>query len=907
MRILKLPNIGFYLFLGLFFTIACNQPPNKTVDNKTTETVDSTQKAPLIEKYTAQNRARSGIALGGLGTGSVELRKDGQFYNWSIFNNYPLGCGPVFSIPQYPRDGWEEALQFFIVRYQEKGGDVKLKLLQINQSINEAGMESIDYYYPWLSAVENIEYSARFPYVRMKFYDDDMPFVVSLEAFSPFIPHDVKNSSLPGVYFNFKIESTSDKEVDVMLIASQRNLVGYDQTEKYFITELKEGNGYKFFNQTVGGMDTTSSTYGQMGMASISDATTYYLGWEHKHPYYENLLFYNTFKNVNDTKGRNSVDKTTNQKRANMGFRVKDQRSFSSMAITKKLSPKQAFKHTYLMTWYFPNAYGSHNAPKSGNLREGEFYGDYIINQKQTKIQGHYYNNFFQSANDVADYLIQNKADIHKRTKEFVDNFYASDADQFVLDQINSNLNTFITSSTLTKDMKFAIREGMTPDKSWGPNATIDVSLYGSVPIAALFPELQKNMMRCHKELQTPEGEINHGLGYDLDFTQNGTWGVYHRIDMPGNYIQLVLRDYFWTNDKEYLSEMWPSIKQAIEYVLNERDKDKDMMPDMKGIMCSYDNFPMYGLSSYIQSQWLCAIKGAMEAAKVMNDTEAEQKYKEIFTKGSELMDKHLWNGEYYRLSSDYSGLCNDMEKAVEKDDACMTDQIIGQWMADMCGLGYLFKKEHVQKSLQNIMKMSFKKGFGLRNCSWPEHPGLFPIHTSDLWVDQANTPWSGVELAFASFLIYQGYYSQGLEVIKEVDNRYRKANLYWDHQEFGGHYYRPMSAWAIVNSLLGLSIHCGEYHFAPKITKENYKLFFAFSNGTAHFIKSDKKIMIKVLTGTFQCNQISLKNLDINTQPKLTIDEKNIEAQIHTKEKKTTIDFKSEVVVQAGETLIIE
>jgi len=29
----------------------------------------------------------SGVPLGGIGTGSVELRADGRFYEWHIFNN----------------------------------------------------------------------------------------------------------------------------------------------------------------------------------------------------------------------------------------------------------------------------------------------------------------------------------------------------------------------------------------------------------------------------------------------------------------------------------------------------------------------------------------------------------------------------------------------------------------------------------------------------------------------------------------------------------------------------------------------------------------------------------------------------------------------------------------------------
>ncbi len=862
--------------------------------------VAGSEKPPLTESYSTTSRARSGIALGGIGAGSVELRKNGQFYNWSIFNNYPRGTGPVFKIPQWPRDGWEESLQFFLVRYQEKGKDAKIKLLQINDSINEGGLESIDYYYPWMSAVQHIEYAGRFPFVTMRFWDDEMPFEIEMQAFSPFIPHDAKNSSLPGVYFDFKIISKTNTPVDVMLIGSQRNLVGYDTFEKYFITDLVEKENYKFFTQTAGRMDKSKSTYGQMGFASLSPDTSYYLGWEHKHPYYERLLEEKQFPDINDTDGRNLTDEETGKKIGRTAHRLRDQRCFSSIATSKKLNKKgESCTHSFVMSWYFPNAYGSHNHP-DGSEQELIEKG-YTANQKITKNQGNYYNNFFNSAYEVADYMVKHKVDLTRRSKQFVDDFYASDVEQFVLDQINSNLNTFITSSTFTKAGNFAIREGMTPDKSWGPNATIDVSLYGSIPVLHLFPELQKSTLRCHRDLQSPEGEINHGLGYDLNFTQNGTWGVFHRIDMPPNYIQLVLRDYFWTNDKEYLKEMWPSIKKAVEYVLTKRDKDNNMMPDMNGIMCSYDNFPMYGLASYIQSQWIAAMASAVIAAEQMSDKQAEKQYKKILKKGSKLMDEKLWNGEYYRLSNDYNGEFGNKGK----DEGCLTDQIIGQWMAHLSGLGYLFKKEHVKKALRNILKMSFKQDFGLRNCSWPQYPKRFPIHESNLWVDQANTPWTGVELAFASFLLYEDFYKEALSVIQSVDDRYRIAGLYWDHQEFGGHYYRPMSAWAIVSGLLGMSINQNTYSFSPKIPKEKFTMFFAYNKGTAHYISSPQRVEIKVLTGQMQCKAVNLENTSLRAKDvKVKAGDKPIDAKISEKEGKISIQFDAPVQLKQGQSL---
>ncbi len=155
--------------------------------------------------YDGNDRVRTGIALGGIGTGYVELRKDGKFYNWNIFNNNPKSTGPDFYINNAPyRSGWEDSLMFFVVRYQEEGKDPQMRLLQLPDTRYQGGVDNYGYIYifPWLKAVENIEYTARFPFINMKFTDPEMPFDIEMETFTPFIPHDAKNSSLPGAYFN---------------------------------------------------------------------------------------------------------------------------------------------------------------------------------------------------------------------------------------------------------------------------------------------------------------------------------------------------------------------------------------------------------------------------------------------------------------------------------------------------------------------------------------------------------------------------------------------------------------------------------------------------------------------------------------------------------------------------------
>ncbi|MBN2806342.1 MAG: hypothetical protein JXR22_06760, partial [Prolixibacteraceae bacterium] len=415
----------------------------------------------LNMKHARDNSNRSGIALGGIGTGSLELRKDGQFYHWSIMNNWPLFTGKPLLIRSFPHNSDHDSYLFFLVRYQVDGEKPQIKLLQINDGISEAGLEGISYYYPWMSAIEHIEYNGSFPFVSMKFTDKEMPFDITMQAFSPFVPHDVKNSSLPGVYFNFEIESHSDKPVDVFLIASLRNLTGYDEVNKYFLTEWIEGNGFNGFSMSCDGMDTTRSSWGQMGLFTTAPNHSHYLGWEHKHPYYEKLLVNPRFENINDTENRNMVLDGVKYARKAVN---NDQRCFSSLGFDARLAKDETMKADVLLVWNFPNLYGAFAEKEELSCL------DYSLNQRITKIQGHYYSNFFKTAGEVAAYMTSKREALYSASRSFFDHFYASDIDKVVLNQINSQFNTFISSSTLTKAGKFAIREGLSPSQQWGPN-----------------------------------------------------------------------------------------------------------------------------------------------------------------------------------------------------------------------------------------------------------------------------------------------------------------------------------------------------------------------------------------------------------------------------------------------------
>jgi non-lysosomal glucosylceramidase len=849
-------------------------------------------KGAHVEHFSSEACVRSGMALGGIGAGYMELRKNGRFYDWSIFNNYPKETGPIFSLPSGELEDRMAANLFFEVRYQIEGEQPRIKLLQINDSLYEGAEMGIAYSLPWMQAVNSITYSARFPVATLVFTDEEMPFEIKLEAWSSFIPHDVKNSALPLVFFDFEVTSKDDRVLEVMLLMTARNSVGYDAPGRYYTTAIDRSDDGLTITMGASGMDEKVSTWGQISLASLSAESSFYAGWAHRHPYYEQVLRSSKLPNVDDTNGMSSpgstipswMPKTGGRNRIDASdgrLHVHDEDLFCTIARTFQFGAHgHTQSHSFLYGWNFPNLYNIDTPPSKGD-----------------RIEGHFYTNFFANAAEVTRYGAIQRKDLKQKTLEFLENFFESDADVEILEQVNSQLNTFFTSGRLVRDGSFGVLEGLASTHSWGPIATIDVMYYGTAPIIALFPELQKATMRCHARVQLPSGEINHGLQKDFRVGEDNTADVSHRIDLPAQFVTMALRDYFWTNDEAYLNELWNPVKSAIDYVLRERSNGDGAMPVTRGIETSYDNFPMFGYASSLLSQWMCAMIAARDVALAKGEKVLSARYSALLEKTQKRMETSLWNGSFYSLYADPA--TSTSHNGAEH--GCLTDQLVGLWATHPFNTEPLLPRDCVHTALMAILKRNYDAGFGLRNCSFSADGRLGDVDR-DIWNDQANTMWSGVELAFAALLIYEGMCSEGLSVAKTVNARYRKNGLYWNHQEYGGHYFRPMSAWSLINALLGFSIRRGTLAFDPKLPTADIKLFFATPTGTAHYKRRADKVSIEVLTGRVIFSELDVKH----TVRSVTLGKSPIEFKLVQQGDWTRLIFNQEQTLTSEQEIIL-
>ena len=203
-------------------------------------------------------------------------------------------------------------------------------------------------------------------------------------------------------------------------------------------------------------------------------------------------------------------------------------------------------------------------------------------------------------------------------------------------------------------------------------------------------------------------------------------------------------------------------------------------------------------------------------------------------------MDELLWGGEYYIQMID------DVNKyRYQYGKGCLSDQILGQLLAHVAGLGYILPEEHVRRAVKSIFDYNFRTSFrdhhnvqrtyvlndekGLLLCSWPKggRPKLPFVYADEVW--------TGIEYHVAAHLIYEGFVDEGLTIIRAVRERhdgYRRNP--WNEVECGHHYARSMASWALLTALSGFKYDMveGTMSFKPAINSDDFKTFWSTGKG---------------------------------------------------------------------------
>jgi uncharacterized protein (DUF608 family) len=164
--------------------------------------------------YKGEELTCIGMPIGGICAGQLYLRGDGTLAYWQIFNHpdftsYGDTCYRTYTPPSPVQQG-------FRIIVMTEGHEAQTGVLDKN-------------------GFPNSEFASEYPIGRVRYArakDDPFPVEVSLEAFSPFVPLNGKESAVPGTILRFQFHNTSDHPVDVLFEGWLQNVVGSSHVGK---------------------------------------------------------------------------------------------------------------------------------------------------------------------------------------------------------------------------------------------------------------------------------------------------------------------------------------------------------------------------------------------------------------------------------------------------------------------------------------------------------------------------------------------------------------------------------------------------------------------------------------------------------------------------------------------------
>uniref|UniRef100_A0A672RRE4 Non-lysosomal glucosylceramidase n=1 Tax=Sinocyclocheilus grahami TaxID=75366 RepID=A0A672RRE4_SINGR len=356
---------------------------------------------------------------------------------------------------------------------------------------------------------------------------------------------------------------------------------------------------------------------------------------------------------------------------------------------------------------------------------------------------------------------------------------------------------------------------------------TYDVHFYASFALIMLWPKLalsvqydiagsvvqhdpteRLNLMNGRYSPVKTRGVVPHDIGDpdDEPWVRANAYMIHDTADWKDLNLKFVLqvyRDYYLTQDEQYLKDMWPICQTVMETELK-FDKDGDGLIENSGYADqTYDGWKVTGPSAYCGGLWLASVCMMCKMARVLNCESVYQRYRDILERGRAAFDKLLWNGKYYNYDSSGQSMSNSV----------MSDQCAGHWFLRASGLGdddyqVAFPKEKICSALKSVFDlnvMSFSDGqMGAVN-------GMRPEGVPDRSSVQSDEVWVGVVYGLAATMIHEGMIEEGMRtaegcyraVWERMGMAFQTPEAYCEKGIYRSlAYMRPLSIWAMQLAL---------------------------------------------------------------------------------------------------------
>lgn len=777
----------------------------------------------------------SGVPLGGIGVGCFDLTPQGSFTRIGLNNTHQVlpakaGRGSLFSIWTKDRNG------------------VQVRRLQRDPE-NTFGMQ----------AYKHSTYTGLFPRVELGFDDPssdkfDTPAHISLKAHSGLVPHNVKDSALPLVWFEVEIEAQQDVEAAVAF--SWQDIIGrgiFDpKNVERLAGQIFEDNRYrlvdaprawsrlkpvqtraeKFIGTSWSGIRQFAVEPLRPKKATFQNYTSEVALVAEKTPGVEISALpayqltngeqaWSHFRSSGDFP--NSQDSDLSDPASETGASI--------VSVKTKLAKGEKKRLRFMLAWYFPELLIDRSSAAPGS-----FWG--------TGDYGRYFQRYFSSLGELLDYGVTERDRILSETQAWQTPILKSSYPDWLKFKLINSAYPIYTNSILNKAGTYTVMEGA----MGGLAGTMDQRLSSHPFVQKFFTELDRSEMQLFANAQGPPGNILHFIGHyyvgmadpgGATFTEKSSL-----VDNTTSWIIQLARDYTQTGDTSYLLRNLDRVKLGLNYLVKRMKKG---VPIPLG-GTTYDDFPHPEIYSYLASVYLTTLRACEVIGSAANDSELAKSCGEQFKASQKAMIDLLWNGKFFAYGSKLNG-------KKRKDNLVFTGQIAGQFVSRLFGWGDILPFPMVQSALETQLVTSVAKSSDF-------YPDKIWNLTKESGIDKPGSRcWPFyLESYTAMNSIQAGFLEDGLDIMKHIQTVHLREGWSWSQNLWNPGEVTYMTApvtWFITDVLAGSNVNVSEQtlHLAPIILETSsttiLPVYFPGFWGVIEADSATQQILVRV-TKTF-------------------------------------------------------
>ncbi len=168
--------------------------------------------------YAGDDLRTIGMPVGGIGAGQLYLTGDGRLVYWGIFNRgLNSGYGEVnYKVGRLPTEAVEGPRSFIPVPDVAQGSVVRVT------TSSGTEVRALD-----AGGFPGVRFCGEYPVAEVAYAHDGFPLAITLQAFSPFIPLNADDSTLPVTLLQYTLQNTSREAVQATLASVLENPVLY--------------------------------------------------------------------------------------------------------------------------------------------------------------------------------------------------------------------------------------------------------------------------------------------------------------------------------------------------------------------------------------------------------------------------------------------------------------------------------------------------------------------------------------------------------------------------------------------------------------------------------------------------------------------------------------------------------